>query len=252
MDIILTKTEQLDILLHARRQLDNSYRYGKPDLKGLCRFIRNSIRVIAREPEYCLTQSIESLIPNFNIKNAKLFEASEERYWYWWECDKEGDKQRKLFLNFLINSLYVECYKQYIKNIRTHKGILSIKEQLVILEDCKHLIKSSYTELSQALLKALSVRFGIKCLDFEIKDYIPSYSYFVARVWISSVIKYPNVAEPEDWWGVPISEFERNKNQMEFIKVMDYLTRDTRKNIWYYIFKIKRALKVINNKNIVL
>ena len=250
MDIILTKTEQLDILLHARRQLDNSSRYGNSYLIGLCVFIRDSIKAIAREPERCLSQSIVSLIPNFNIENAKLFGATEGHYW--WECNKEGHNQRKLFLNFLINSLYVECYKQDIKNIRTHKGILSIKEQLVILEDCKHLIKSSYTELSQALLKTLSVRFGIKCLDFEIKDYIPSYSYFVARVWISSVIKYPNVAEPEDWWGVPISEFERDKNQMEFIKVMEYLTKNTKKNIWYYIFKIKRALKAINNKNTVL
>ena len=250
MDIILTKTEQLDILLHARRQLDNSYRYGKPDLKGLCRFIRNSIKEIAREPERCLSQSPVSLIPNFNIENAKLFGATEEHYW--WKCDKEGDKKRKLFLEFLINSLYVECYKQDVKNIIKHKGILSTKEQLAILEDCKHLMKSSCNELSQAILKALSVRFGIKCSVSEIKYYIPSYSYFVARVWTRYIIKYPNVAEPEDWWGIHISEYERDMNQLEFIKVMDYLTRDTRKNIWYYIFKIKRALKVINNKNIVL
>ena len=247
MNIVLTKTEQLDILLHARRQLDNSYIYGKPCLKGLCRFIRNSIRVIAREPEDCLTQSIESLIPNFNIKNAKLFGATEERYW--WECNKEGDKQRSLFLNFLINSLYIECYKQDIKNIRTHKGILSIKEQLTILEDCKYLIKSSYTELNQALIKALSVRFGIKCPDSKIKDYIPSYSYFVARVWTLSVIKHPSVAEPEDWWAIPIIEFERGRDQLEFIKVMEYLTKNTSKNIWYYIFKIKRMFKIQNSIN---
>ena len=246
MDIILTKTEQLDILLHARRQLDNLSRYESPRPIGLCTFIRDSIRAIAREPEHCLNQNIGSLIPNFNMKNAKLFGATEGEHW--WECDKEGNKKRKLFLEFLINSLYVECYKQDIKNIRTHKGILSVKEQLTILEDCKHLMKSSCNELSQTILKALSVRFGIECSVSEIKYYIPSYSYFVARVWTRYAIKYPSVAEPEDWWGMNISEYERDMNQLEFIKVMEYLTRDTSKNIWYYLFKLKRALKIINNK----